>query len=133
MEPNLRDRLPLGLPNLLSRRGLAGALGLSALGVSDLAVARKKRKQRKKRCAPCQEPETCPNRVCCECGAQSPAPGCHLIGLADNPSPTEVVAACSEACGGMEHWVSGDTSFTSGGLSVACDATGHCLRVQCPI
>jgi hypothetical protein len=127
------DGLIQSVSYLISRRTLAGAFGVGALGLPRLSGARKKRKNKKKRCQPCPAPDTCPDRVCCECGTQSPAPGCHHVDLASNPSPSDVIAACENACGGPEHWVGGDTSFTDGGLSVACDFESHCMRVLCPI
>lgn len=122
-----------GMP---SRRAILG--GLASVGFSfgivqtpDPAPA-KKRKKRKK-CPRCQAPETCPDRVCCECMAQSPASGCRIVSLASNPSPSETIDACDEACGGPGAWSGGTTSYTVGGLTAACDADHHYLRIRCPL
>jgi hypothetical protein len=139
MDERSFDRLTLRLGRLVSRRAALGGLGASGLAVAlggsafDTDARKRKRKKRKKTCPRCQAPETCPDRVCCECTAQSPASGCRIVDVASNPSPSESIAACDGACGGAGMWSGGNTSYTAGGLTAACDADNHCLRIRCPL
>lgn len=125
--------LSRSLSTLRSRRTVAGAFGLSALAMPHLAGARKKRKHKKKTCPACPESDTCPERVCCECHALGPVPGCHIVNIDHHPSPGDTIAACDEACGGHQHVIGGDTSYPLGGQAAVCDLNSKCLRVQCPI
>ena len=112
MRPFHGVALPSAATSMRSRRTILGVLtstglSLGAAALPDRGAAKKKHKKHKKTCPPCQQPDTCPDRVCCECHALGPIPGCHIVRADSNPSPPEVIAACDQACGGHQHVIGG--------------------------